>query len=83
MSFTGFLLFLDPPKATVRGTLDTLAAHGVGIKIVTGDNRYVAAHVAESVGLDPRAMLTGEQIAAMKQEALWHLAEKTVLFAPK
>ncbi|MEO8805538.1 MAG: magnesium-translocating P-type ATPase [Burkholderiaceae bacterium] len=80
MCFTGFLLFLDPPKATVRGMLDTLAALGVGIKIVTGDNRYVAAHVAEAVGLDPRAMLTGEQIAAMKQEALWHRAEKTVLF---
>ena len=80
MCFTGFLLFLDPPKATVRDTLHALAALGVGIKIVTGDNRYVAAHVAESVGLDPRAMLTGEQIAAMKQEALWHRAEKTVLF---
>ena len=80
MSFCGFLLFLDPPKASVKGTLETLAAHGVGIKIITGDNRYVAAHVAETVGLDPQAMLTGEQIAAMKQEALWHRAEKTVLF---
>lgn len=80
MCFTGFLLFLDPPKAAVRATLDTLAAHGVGIKIVTGDNRYVAAHVAAAVGLDTQAMLTGEQIAAMKQEALWHRAEKTVLF---
>jgi len=80
MCFSGFLLFLDPPKATVRSTLETLSARGVGIKIVTGDNRYVAAHVAESVGLDSRAMLTGEQIDAMKDEALWHRAEKTVLF---
>jgi Mg2+-importing ATPase len=52
----------------------------VHIKIVTGDNRHVAAHVAESVGLDHRNMLTGEQIAAMKDEALWHCAEKTALF---
>jgi Mg2+-importing ATPase len=80
MCFTGFLLFLDPPKATVRTTLERLAARGVGVKIVTGDNRYVAAHVAESVGLDATAMLTGEQIAAMKDEALWHHSEKTVLF---
>jgi P-type Mg2+ transporter len=80
MCFTGFLLFLDPPKATVRHTLDTLAARGIGIKIVTGDNRYVAAHVAESVGLDVHAMLTGEQIDAMHDQALWHRAEKTVLF---
>jgi Mg2+-importing ATPase len=80
MCFAGFLLFLDPPKATVRHTLEALAARGVGIKIVTGDNRYVAAHVAESVGLDARAMLTGEEIDVMKQKALWHRAEKTVLF---
>ena len=80
MCFAGFLLFLDPPRAAVRRTLDTLAAHGVGIKVVTGDNRYVAAHVAESVGLDAHAMLTGEQIDAMKDEALWHRVEKTVLF---
>jgi Mg2+-importing ATPase len=80
MCFAGFLLFLDPPKATVRSTLDTLAARGIGIKIVTGDNRYVAAHVAESVGLDVHAMLTGEQIDAMNDQALWHRAEKTVLF---
>jgi len=80
MCFAGFLLFLDPPKATVKRTLETLAARGIRVKIVTGDNRYVAAHVAESVGLDVRSMLTGEQIAAMKDEALWHRAERTVLF---
>ncbi len=80
MCFVGFLLFLDPPKVSVKRTLETLAARGIGIKIVTGDNRYVAGHVAESVGLDASAMLTGEQIAAMKDEALWHRAEKTVLF---
>jgi Mg2+-importing ATPase len=80
MCFAGFLVFLDPPKATARHTLDRLAALGIGIKVITGDNRYVAAHVAESVGLDVRAVLTGKQIDAMKDEALWHRAEKTVLF---
>ncbi|MGM9488169.1 magnesium-translocating P-type ATPase [Ideonella sp. YS5] len=80
MCLAGFLLFLDPPKAGVRQTLGKLAARGIAIKIVTGDNRHVAAHVAESVGLDGATMLTGEQIAAMNQEALWHHAERTTLF---
>lgn len=80
MTFIGFLLFLDPPKADVKGTLATLAERGVRIKIVTGDNRYVAAHVAHSVGLDADALLTGAQISAMKDEALWHCAEEAVLF---
>jgi Mg2+-importing ATPase len=53
---------------------------GVRIKIITGDNRYVAAHVAEAIGLDPRAMLIGEELARMKDESLWHRAPKTNLF---
>ena len=80
MCFVGFLLFVDPPKAGARRTLDALAARGIEIKIVTGDNRHVAAYVAQSVGLDHEAMLTGEQIDTMKDEALWHRAENTVLF---
>ncbi|MDH5539490.1 MAG: magnesium-translocating P-type ATPase, partial [Rhizobacter sp.] len=80
MCLVGFVLFLDPPKRDVRSTLQTLAARGVRIKIVTGDNRFVATHVAQSVGLDSQALLTGKQIGAMKDEALWHRAERTVLF---
>jgi Mg2+-importing ATPase len=48
--------------------------------MITGDNRYVAAHLATKVGLDPAAALTGEQIAAMRDESLWHLADRTDLF---
>jgi Mg2+-importing ATPase len=80
MCMVGFLLFLDPPKTGVPETLRMLAARGVRIKIVTGDNRFVAAHVAENVGLDSHALLTGEQIGKMKDEALWHRADRTVLF---
>jgi Mg2+-importing ATPase len=80
MCLEGFLLFLDPPKALARDTLQQLAARGIRIKIVTGDNRHVAAHVARSVSLDADALLTGAQIQAMKDEALWHLAPRTALF---
>ena len=80
MCLEGFLTFLDPPKPQVRATLQQLAARGIRIKIVTGDNRHVAAHVAQAVGLDAEALLTGEQIHAMKDEALWHLAPRTTLF---
>jgi Mg2+-importing ATPase len=80
MCFVGFLRFVDPPKAGAQQTLETLVARGIDIKIVTGDNRHVAAHVARSVGLDHQAMLTGEQIDAMKDDALGPRAEQTVLF---
>jgi len=80
MCLVGFLHFVDPPKAEAKTTLHRLAARGIRVKIVTGDNRHVAAHVAQSVGLDAKSLLTGEQINAMNDEALWHRAPKTTLF---
>lgn len=78
--FQGFLCFSDPPKDGAADTLCHLRNLGIELKIITGDNRYVAAHVAQAVGLDPRAMLTGEAIGRMRDEALWHAAQQTALF---
>jgi P-type Mg2+ transporter len=80
MTLAGLLAFSDPPRAGVERTIGELAALGIRIKIITGDNRYVAAHVAAAIGLDPQAMLTGGEIARLKDEALWHLAPRTGLF---
>jgi len=80
MVFEGFLLFFDPPKPQATRAVADLAACGVQVKVITGDNRHVAAHVAQCIGLDAGAMLTGEAIAAMHDDALWHLAARTALF---
>jgi Mg2+-importing ATPase len=80
MALAGLLLFYDPPKAGVEDTIRGLAALGIRTKVITGDNRYVAAHVAAAIGLDSKAMLTGQEIARLKDEALWHLAPRTELF---
>ncbi len=80
MCLAGFLRFLDPPKATARPALARLAALGIDIKVITGDNRHVAAHVAQSVGLEAGALLTGEQIDKLSDEALRQRAQKTALF---
>ena len=80
MTFAGFLLFVDPPKAEAATAIHHLARLGIRIKVISGDNRYVTAHVAAAVGLNPRAILTGEEIAKMRDESLWHLAGKTDLF---
>src|SRR6185436_10817544 len=51
LTFAGFLLFFDPPKADVRQTIADLEQRGVQLKIITGDNQKVARHVAEAVSL--------------------------------
>ncbi len=78
---SGFLLCFDPPDPQAQNTLADLARLGVGVKIITGDNRYIAAHVADAVGLDGGALLTGDLLDAMHDEALWAAAAKANVFA--
>jgi len=80
MTFRGFLLFQDPPKADAARAIADLAGLGIATKVISGDNRFVTAHVARAVGLDAGAMLTGQEVAAMHDEALWHMAPRTDLF---
>ena len=81
LCFAGFLLFMDPPKADVRQTIMDLAQRGVALKIITGDNRKVARHVAEAVKLPVIHVMTGRELNDMGDEALMHAAVRTTLFA--
>ena len=81
LTFAGFLLFFDPPKADVQQVIVDLAKRGVQLKIITGDNQKVARHVAEAVNLPVMGVLTGSELSDLRDEALWHLAERTTLFA--
>ena len=79
--FSGFLLFLDPPKEGVKETILALENMGIQMKIITGDNRLVAEHAVRSIGIDVDGILTGGEINRMSDEALWHVANKTSIFA--
>jgi Mg2+-importing ATPase len=81
LTFVGFLSFFDPPKEGVQQTIKALARRGVGLKIITGDNRRVAEHVTRVVGLDVEGVVTGAELDTMRDEALWNRAEHTTLFA--
>ena len=81
LTFGGFLLFFDPPKPDVQQVILDLVKRGVQLKIITGDNLKVARHVAEAVNLPLQGVLTGSQLNDLHDEALWHLAERTTLFA--
>jgi Mg2+-importing ATPase len=80
MTFRGFLVFLDPPKAEAQRTIADLARLGIRIKVISGDNRYVTAHLATAVGLNGKSILTGSDLEKLTDEALSHLAPRTDLF---
>lgn len=81
MTFAGFLLFFDPPKAGVQETIQALEKLGVQLKVITGDNRLVAHHTGQVVGLGDAKVLTGSEVDDMRDEALWHAVEETTIFA--
>lgn len=78
--FEGFLLFFDPPKQGVQETVSDLAEMGVQLKIITGDNRLVAMHTAQAIGLPVTGVVTGRELGGHHDEALWHAAERANLF---
>lgn len=80
MRFMGFLTFLDRPKEGVAEAIAELALLGVSIKLITGDSRLVAQHVATLVGLCTDRVLTGRELDELHDEALWSAAENTDLF---
>jgi Mg2+-importing ATPase len=80
MAFAGFLLFLDPPKPGVAETLTDLAEFGITLQIITGDNRLVALHTAQVVGLKVTGVLAGSDLGDLRDEALWQVVERTNLF---
>ncbi|HWQ99140.1 MAG TPA: magnesium-translocating P-type ATPase [Clostridia bacterium] len=81
LSFIGFLLFFDPPKADAKQTIETLARLGVQLRIITGDNALVAKHTACSVGLCVDQILTGAELMKMDDAEALRAIETAMLYA--
>jgi Mg2+-importing ATPase len=78
--FSGFAAFLDPPKASAAQALAALAASGVALKVVTGDNELVTRHVCAELRLPILGVLTGADIQHLDDHALRAQVERVNLF---
>jgi Mg2+-importing ATPase len=81
LTFSGFIVLADPPKSGIAATIAELRALGVTLKIITGDNRLVAAHLAQQVGLDHVDVLTGPELHRLSDAALRQRVESIEVFA--
>jgi Mg2+-importing ATPase len=70
LTFAGFATFLDPPKGDAARAIAALAAAGVDVKILTGDNERVTQHVCDQLGVPVSGILTGKEIAHLSEDAL-------------
>jgi Mg2+-importing ATPase len=78
--FTGYCVFVDPPKATASAALSRLASRGVRVKIISGDHPLVVRHLINALQLTARGDVTGAQVAAMSDAALAAAVEENDVF---
>jgi Mg2+-importing ATPase len=81
MTFLGFLALFDPMKAGTVEIIQTLRNLGISLKVITGDNRLVAAHVGSQAGLSCTNILTGPDLREMSHAALRQRVNEVDIFA--
>lgn len=77
----GFLAFFDPPKQSVKETIEDLKALGVDVKILTGDNEFVTEKVCRDVGMKFDEILLGKDIEKLNGDELDEKVKNISVFA--
>lgn len=80
MVFAGFTTFLDPPKKSAADTIKKLADDGIRVKIISGDNERIMAHLCKMIGFDTGEILTGDVLSQLSDEALYARIKNTHAF---
>src|SRR5574341_1766846 len=81
MIFLGLLVLYDPPKEKIFDTINRLKDLGVSLKIITGDNKLVAANLGKQMGLTNLKILTGTELRLMSEDALSHQVNNIDIFS--
>ena len=81
MIFSGYVVFLDPPKETARESLKLLRNLGIDLKILTGDNELVTRKTCEYLQFDIKGVITGSEISQMTEESLQRVVEEINIFS--
>jgi cation-transporting ATPase F len=82
---TGLQAMLDPPRAAAATAVAACRTAGISVKMITGDHAATATAIAREVGLletgDAGAVLTGAELAAVPDDELAEVAQRTGVFA--
>lgn len=81
MIFLGFLTLSDSPKAGIIESINRLKETGISLKIITGDNHFVAKHLAMQIKLNAEKIITGRDLENMSDDVLRMNARQVDVFA--
>ncbi len=81
LTLVGYIAFLDPPKESAGRAIAALAAHGVQVKVLTGDNEIVTRKICRDVGLSVERVVLGSELESLNPTQLADLVEQGQVFA--
>jgi len=62
LTLYGFVAFYDPPKEDIKDTLALIKAHGIEIKILTGDSQLVTTKICQDLNIEVKGVVNGEEL---------------------
>jgi Mg2+-importing ATPase len=80
LAFEGLCTFADPPKATAPAAVARLAAAGVRVVVLSGDDPVVVERLARIVGLRADRVIAGAELSQLSADALRVRARDTDLY---
>ncbi|PWR73729.1 magnesium-translocating P-type ATPase [Methanospirillum lacunae] len=81
MVILGLVTFIDPPKESAKVSIELLAASGIELKILTGDDELVTQKTCELIGLPVKGHLSGREVEHMDQETLARVVGDVTIFS--
>ncbi len=81
MVFIGFVVLEDPPKPKILETISGLKELGISLKVITGDNRLVTSALSQKIGISKTAIITGQELRQIGDNALLKRVSEADLFA--
>lgn len=82
--FLSFVAIRDPLRKNIKKAIKLCLAAGIKIKMITGDHKLTAKHIAEEVGLKVKKaeeMIDGVEFERLQGEALEKRIQKVKVFA--
>jgi Ca2+-transporting ATPase len=80
-TFCGLVGLADPIRASVPGAVAELQQAGIRVVMITGDYPATASAIAAQAGIAGDGVLTGEEIAALDDDALANRIGQVAVFA--
>lgn len=78
--FLGFLTFSDPPKKTIRESLEKLKLLNIDFKILTGDNEIITQKIANDVGVPIKKIILGNEMDKYNDKELRKIVDEANIF---